>query len=261
MSWNRTRAYIVLLAALVTIAFNGLANALPLNGQNTGEISDRFQSLFVPAGYVFSIWGLIYLGLLVFSVYQVLPSHRENPRIQRVRGLFAVSCLANMSWLYLWHYEHFVPTILAMLVLLLSLVAIYLRLRIGREPVGAGEFWCVRVLFSTYLGWITVATVANISTVLVFLKWGGWGIGSEVWTLIMLSVAVGLSAVISLTRGDVAYPLVLMWAFAGIAIKHSGVPLLATGAWTAVALTGCLMVLGFFLAKRRNKEYPLERGA
>lgn len=261
MSRKQTLPFIVLLVAVVTIAFNGLANALPLNGLNTGEISDRFQTLFVPAGYVFSIWGLIYLGMLVFSVYQVLPSQLENPRIQRIRGLFVLSCLANMTWLYLWHYEHFVLTVLAMLVLLLSLIAIYLRLRIGRESVKAGESWCVRVLFSTYLGWITVATVANISTVLVFLKWDGWGLSPEVWTLIMILVAVSLSAVISLTRGDAAYAMVLMWAFAGIAIKHSGIPLLATGAWIGLGLTGILMILGFVFVKRRHKIYPLEREA
>jgi len=255
MSWKRTLPFIVLLATLITISFNGLANALPLNGQNTGEVSDRFQSMFVPAGYVFSIWGLIYIGILTFSVYQVLPSHRDDPGIKQIRGLFTVSCLANMSWLYLWHYEHFVLTVLAMLVLLFSLVTIYLRLRIGREPVEAVRFWCLHVPFSMYLGWITVATVANISTVLVFLEWEGWGISSELWTLILISVAAGISAVISITRGDAVYALVLMWAFIGIAVKQSGVPVVAVGAWTAMGVTGVIAALGRFLATKRRDKF------
>lgn len=243
-----------MLATLITISFNGLANALPLNGQNTGEVSDRFQSLFVPAGYVFSIWGVIYIAILTFSVYQILPSHCDDPVINSIRGLFTLTCLANMSWLYLWHYEHFVFTVLAMLVLLLSLIAIYLRLRIGRDSVGAAKFWCLHVPFSMYLGWITVATVANISTVLVFLEWDGWGVSSEMWSLILLSVAAGISAVISITRGDPVYPLVIMWAFAGIAVKQSSVPVLAAGAWIALGVTGAFMVTGLFMAEKRMKR-------
>ena len=130
-----------------------MANALPLNGQSTGEISDRFQVYFVPAGYVFSIWGLIYLGLGAFAVYQALPAQREDPRLRRIGYLFALSCLANVAWLFLWHYEQFALTVVAMLPLLLSLIAIYLRLEIGRVRVPAIEEWLVRVPFaSTWAG-------------------------------------------------------------------------------------------------------------
>lgn len=251
MTWKSTLPYVVLLATLITISFNGLANALPLNGQNTGEVSDRFQSLFVPAGYVFSIWGLIYIAIFAFSVYQIIPSHRDDPAINRIRGLFLVTCIANMSWLYLWHHEHFVLTVLAMLLLLFSLIMIYIRLRIGRDSVGSVRFWCLHVPFSMYLGWITVATVANISTVLVFLEWDGWGISSELWTLILISVAAGISGVISITRGDAVYSLVLMWAFAGIAIKQNSIAVLSIGAWTALGVTGVLMATGLFMAKKR----------
>jgi len=153
MGRDRVRQWVSLLALMVTIAVNGLANALPLNGQTTGEISDRFQVYFVPAGYVFSIWGLIYLGLGVFAIYQVLPAQRDNPRLRRVGYPFAFSCLANVAWLLLWHYEVFPLTLVAMLALLLSLIAIYLRLgsaapRFPRQKGG----WSMCPSASTWVG-------------------------------------------------------------------------------------------------------------
>jgi len=256
MSKGAVQQYVNLLIVIVTIAFNGLANALPLNGQNTGQISDRFQVYFVPAGYVFSIWGLIYLSLLAFAVYQVLPAQRGNPRLQRIGYLFALSCVANMAWLFLWHYEYFVLTVLVMLTLLLLLIAIYLRLGIGRVrrvQVALVEQWCVDIPFSIYLGWITVATIANFTSVLNYLQWSGWGISPEVWTLIMLAAGVCIASAVSLTWGDVAYMLVIIWAFAGIAVKQAGVPVIATGAWIATVLVGLMLVFDVFVTRRRLK--------
>jgi hypothetical protein len=247
-----------LIAAVATIIFNLLATALPLNGQTTGEISDRFQVYFVPAGYVFSIWGLIYIGWLAFAIYQLLPSQRHNPRLQRIGYLFVWSGVANMAWLWLWHYEFFVLTVGVMLALLLLLIAIYARLRIGQVEVSALERWCVDIPFSVYLGWISVATIANITATLDYLQWDGWGLSPEAWTLVMLAVGVALAAVLGLTRGDIAYLLVIVWAFAGIAVKHSDVPVVATGAWAATALVAVLAVVS---ALRAREPKPLSRAA
>ena len=159
------------LLVLATLVVNILADALPINGLNTGAISDRFHVYFVPAGYVFAIWGLIYIGLITYGIYQALPAQRENPRLRSVDGFFALASLANIAWLFLWHYEQFVGTLAAMLVLLASLIAIYLRLGIGETQVSRSETWLVRVPFSIYLGWITVATIANVKEVLYSLKW------------------------------------------------------------------------------------------
>lgn len=253
MSKDAVRQYVNLLVVIVTIVFNGLANALPLNGQNTGQISDRFQVYFVPAGYVFSIWGLIYLSLLAFAVYQVLPAQRENLRLQRIGYLFALSCVANMAWLFLWHYEYFVLTVVVMLTLLLLLITIYLRLQIGRVQVALVEQWCVNIPFSIYLGWITVATIANVTSVLNYLQWNGWGISPEVWTLIMLTVGVCIASAVGLTRGDIAYMLVIIWAFAGIAVKHAGVPVIATGAWITTSFVGLMLIVVVFVTRRRKQ--------
>lgn len=248
------RQIVVLLSTLGVIVVNGLANALPLNGQGTGEISDGFDVYFVPAGYVFSIWGLIYLGLLAYSIYQVLPSQRENPRLRRTGWLYVLSCAANVAWLFLWHYEVFTFTVLAMGILLLSLIAIYLLLDTGRSQVSAAETWLVRVPFSIYLGWITVATIANVTALLAYWDWGAWGISPEAWTLIMLAIATVVGGVMSFTRGDIAYALVLIWAFSGIAIKHSDTSAVATAAWVATAATAILMIAGAYYHHRQQGQ-------
>jgi hypothetical protein len=255
MKKDTLRQSVNLLAVIATIAINGLANALPLNGQTTGEISDRFQVYFVPAGYVFSIWGLIYVALVAFAVYQALPSQRDNPRLRSMGYLFALSCVANIAWLFLWHYEVFPLTLAAMLSLLLLLIAIYLRLNIGGAQVSTAEKWLVHVPFSIYLGWITVATIANVTSLLDYLKWSGWGISPEAWTVIMLVAGVGIASAVSLTRGDVAYMLVIVWAFAGIAVKHAGTPAVATTAWVTTALVALMLVAGVLSKRRRRAQF------
>jgi benzodiazapine receptor len=250
MKKDSLRQWVNVLAVVAVIVINGLANALPINGLTTGEISDRFQVYFVPAGYVFSIWGLIYLGLIAFAVYQVLPAQRDNLRLRSIGYLFALSCVANIAWIFLWHYEIFLLTLVAMLALLLLLIAIYLRLDIGRDQVSTAEKWLVHVPFSIYLGWITVATIANVTSLLDYLNWSGWGISPEAWTVIMLVAGLVIASAVSLTRGDVAYMLVIVWAFAGIAVKHADTPVVATAAWVTAVLAALMLVVGWVFRKR-----------
>lgn len=253
MNRDVVRQVINVLAVALTLTFNGLANALPLNGKTTGEISDRFDVLFVPAGYVFSIWGLIYIGLVAFAIYQALPAQRENPRLRRIGYWFALSSMANTAWLFFWHYEVFLGTIIVMLVLLLSLIMIYLRLDIGRQRVSRLEQWCVNIPFSIYLGWISVATIANVADVLYFYDWNGWGIAPEIWAVIMLVVGLVLAAAMSYLRRDMAYQLVLIWAFIGIAVKQANAPLVANAAWIMSGLVVLVLVVGTIMKR------PIER--
>ena len=190
----------------------------------SGEVTDQFPVLFVPAAYVFAIWGVIYAGLVAFAIFQALPSQRENSRLRRIGGLFVVASLANIAWIFAWHYERFPLSMLFMLILLGSLIGIYLRLGTGRTRVAAAETWAVRVPFSIYLGWITVATIANVSQLLYVLGWGGWGIAPVTWTIIMLAAAVVVAALMAVTRRDVAYLAVSVWAVIGIALKHAATP-------------------------------------
>jgi benzodiazapine receptor len=255
MNKNVLRQSVNVLAVIATIVVNGLANALPLNGQNTGEISDRFEVYFVPAGYVFSIWGLIYVGLIAFAVFQALPAQRDNPRLRRVAYLFTASCLANIAWLFLWHYEQFPLTLLAMLALLASLILIYLRLEIGRAVVTNAELWLLHITFSVYLGWITVATIANATSLLDYWNWSGWGVSDEAWTVIMLFAGGSIASAVSLTRGDIAYTLVIVWALVGIAVKHGDTPMVATTAWVVAVLSVLVLVAAIVLDKRCKQQH------
>jgi benzodiazapine receptor len=256
MKKDVVRQVVNLLATVVTITINGLANALPLNGQTTGEISDRFRVYFVPAGYVFSIWGLIYLALIALAVYQALPAQRENPHLRRIGYLFALSCVANSAWIFLWHYELFELTLVAMFGLLLSLIAIYLRLDIGCAQVSTAEKWLVHVPFSIYLGWITVATIANVTSVLYYLNWDGWGIRPEIWAVIMLIVGAGIASAVSISRGDVAYVLVIVWAFVGIAVKQAATPMVAVTAGLMALIVALTLLVGVPRNKQRAQNLP-----
>ncbi|MHB1295204.1 MAG: tryptophan-rich sensory protein [Anaerolineae bacterium] len=235
------RRVLVSLITVITIVFNGLANALPLNGLTTGEISDRFSVYFVPAAYVFSIWGLIYLGLLAYTVYQALPAQAGDERLRDIAPWYALASLANVAWLWFWHYEYLTLTPVAMLVLLVSLIVIYLRIGIGRVRPTTAERWCLHVPFSLYLGWITVATVANITSVLDGIGWSGWGLSELTWGVIMLVVAFGIAATVALSRRDVAYTMVIVWAFAGIAVKQSDTLAISLPATALAVILGLLV--------------------
>jgi hypothetical protein len=230
------RQIFVVLSVIVTITVNSLANILPLNGLNTGEISDRFKVYFAPAGYVFSIWGLIYLGLIIYAVYQALPSQRQNPWLQATGWWVVLGGIANSTWIFLWHYEQFPLTIIAMLVLLATLIITYLQLGNGRTDAPLAEKLAVRILFSIYLGWITVATIANVTSLLDYLKWNGFGISAVTWMGIMLAAVLVITTLMNFTRRDLAYTLVILWALAGIAIKFSTLPQVALPAWITFGL-------------------------
>jgi hypothetical protein len=210
-----------LAAFLATIAVNAMANALPINGRTTGELSDLYPNLFVPAALTFSIWGIIYLLLAVFSIYQIAAPIRDSAEfLQRIGPLFIVSSAANIGWIYLWHYQRVSASLLLMLVLLASLLGIYLRLGIGTGAVSWRQKILVQLPFSVYLGWITVATVANVTAVLVHVGWNRFGASQEFWTVVVLIVAALITLAVLFTHNDLFYALVILWAFVGILIKR-----------------------------------------
>jgi hypothetical protein len=246
MSKDNLRQTANLLSVLLALTVNILATALPLNNQTTGQISDRFKVFFVPAGYVFAIWGIIYIGWIAFTVYQFLPAHKESPRLRGLGYLFALSGVFNAAWLFCWQYNHFTLSVLVMLILLGLLIASYLKLNIGRTSISAAEKWCVDIPLSVYLGWISVATIANISDWLYFIHWNGFGIAPQAWAVIMLIIASLLGLLMALTRRDSGYLFVFVWAFAGIAVKQAATPLVAYSAWAAVLIALGLAVFSIF---------------
>ncbi|MGD8402173.1 MAG: tryptophan-rich sensory protein [Anaerolineales bacterium] len=224
------------LSVVLALTVNILASALPLNGQNTGEISDRFDVYFVPAGYVFAIWLVIYIGWIAFAIFQFLPAQKEYPRLRNLGYWFALSGVLNAAWLFCWHYNLFGLSVLVMLALLGTLIVSYLKLDVGGKRVSFGERWIVDIPFGVYLGWVSVATIANITDWLYFINWNVLGVSSQAWAVIMLIVASSLGALMAFRRRDAGYLFVFVWAFAGIAIKQADAPLVANSAWAATAV-------------------------
>lgn len=236
------------LATVITLLFGFLANALPFNGQTQQEISARYPVLFTPAGYVFSIWGLIYIGLIAFTVYQALPAQREHPGLRRMGYWYVGSAVANAAWLLVWHYDLLIASMVAMFALLGCLIVIYLRLRSWRIQAPSGFRWCVYIPFSVYLAWVTVATVANVSVVLYALNWNGWGLSPEAWTVVMMLAAAAISVLLNLSRPSLAFTLVITWSLVGIAVRHWGIPLLMAPA-LVLAVGG---LGGWWLVRQRQ---------
>ena len=255
MSRDRIRQYTNLFSVILALTVNVIASTLPLNGQDTGEISDRFQVYFVPAGYVFAIWGVIYIGWIAFTIFQFQSSQKDSPRLRRLGYLFAFSNLANAAWLFCWHFNRFGLSVLVMLALLGLLIASYLRLDVNRASVSRVEFWSVDVLFSIYLGWITVATVANIADWLYLVEWNGFGISAQTWAIIMLIVASLLGLAMALTRRDAAYLVVLVWAFVGIAVKQVSAPMVVLSSWVAAVIMVGLVI--FSLTRRQPAQLKI----
>ena len=219
---TKTKRILMIASLIVTLVVNGLANALPLNGLTTGEVSDRYPVLFVPAGYVFSIWGLIYLALIVFAVYIITKRGLANEKIDSIAWWFVGANIFNAAWIFFWHYELFPVTLVVMLGLLVSLIAIYLKLGIGKTKRDLLEKLVVATPFSIYLGWITVATVANVAQLLYVSGWRGGPISQPAWTVIMIVIASVIGGLMIFLRNEIGHPLVLTWAFVGIWVKQQG---------------------------------------
>ena len=249
---NTLRQITVVVVLLATIMINILADALPINGLGTGAISDSFHIYFVPAGYVFAIWGIIYIGLIAYAVYQALPSQKDNPRLQATGWWVVLGGLANSAWIFLWHYLQFVATLGAMLFLLVTLIAVYVIMGINQFKVSPGETWAVRVPFSIYLGWITVATIANIADVLDYLKWNRFGISDATWMVTVLGAVVLISGLMNFLRKDIAYALVILWALAGIAVKFPAEGVVTVAVWVAFGLVAVTLAAAVLLKRGRT---------
>lgn len=238
------------------VVVNYLSNALPLNGRTAGEISDALPSYFTPAGYTFSIWGVIYLALFAFVIYQSLPAQRTGAVLQRVGWLFAASSVANVAWLFSWHYGAYLLSVVFMISLLLSLIAIYLRLRIGsRDPsLTRSDKWFAQIPFSLYLGWITVATIANIASVAAYLGWNGLGIPEPLWSAIMMLVATAVAGILLINRRNLSYAAVLIWALFGIRANFAQEAIVANTAIASALLIAILAIAGTIRTRHRQGQ-------
>lgn len=243
-------------AFIATFIVNMLASFAGLNGRATGQISDLYPALFTPAGYVFIIWSVIY-GLLVFTVYQALPRNKNKAFVGQVGYLFILSCIANIAWLFLWHWLYPVLSLIPMFILLGTLIAIYLRLNIGRSDAPMSEKLAVRLAFSVYLGWITVAPIADVAAALVSVGWNGGVINPVIWTNIKLIIALAITLLVLFTKADIGYGLVIVWALSGIVAKNAAEQSIVYTAEASMAIIALMFVwIAYGLLSTRGVEKP-----
>jgi hypothetical protein len=249
-SQDLIRQIITLAAIIAAFAINAISNIFPVGGQSIGEISNTVfrDVLIIPANYAFAIWGLIYLGLFALGIYQLLPSQREDAGLRQAGYPIVVASIAQCVWVYLFLLRLFVPSILAMLVIALSLITAYLSLGIAINPVSRIKKWLVHLPISIYIGWISVASIVNVACALYSQNWGGWGISGELWAVIMVIVATGLGFTLLLRRQDIAYPGVIIWAITAVAVKHSSYSTLK------ITSLGCAIVLAIAIFMQIRKS-------
>jgi hypothetical protein len=243
------RQIITLAAIIAAFGINAISNIFPIGGKSIGEISNTVfrDVLIIPANYAFAIWGLIYLGLFGLGIYQIFPSQREDFSFRQAGYPIVLASVAQCVWVYLFLLRLFIPSLLAMLVIVLSLITAYLRLGIAITPVSRVKKWWVHLPISIYLGWISVASIVNVACALYFQNWGGWGISGELWAVIMVIIATGLGCAIAFRRQDIAYPAVIIWAIVAVAIKHSTYSTLKT------TVFGCVIVLAIAIFMQIRK--------
>lgn len=261
-SSNRLAVAIVSLGGfVVVVVVNALATTLPLGGMTTGQLSDLYPNLFVPAGLTFSIWGVIYLLLGIYIVFGMIEAMRAREGagefLEKIGVLFIVTCIANAGWIFAWQYRLVLLSLLAMLVLLVSLILIYVRLNVGLRPaVGRTERYMVHLPMSVYLGWITVATIANVTAVLVHLNWNGFGASQQAWAVAMIVVAIALGLIMLFYRHDIFFALVIDWALLGIYIKRTSIDPQSARAVIIVSVIGLgLLTAGVITQLARRKVY------
>jgi hypothetical protein len=214
---DRIRATLALVATIATLGFNAIASAGLLNGTTPDEISNRFPTPVTPAGFTFAIWSLIYLGLIAFGIYQVLPT--KDRRFQPVRTPYILSCGLNCAWIYFWHHEQIAVCLLIIAALLAVLFLISFKLP---PPETTGEYWLTKAPFSIYTGWVTVATLVNLAVLLVYLNIEMSGPAWAVIAVVLIAVAVSVGIFVRTRFYSLLFPMSVAWALTGIAVKQSG---------------------------------------
>jgi hypothetical protein len=244
--FSRVQQILTLLSIVAAIAVNTYFQFFPIGGLNIGQISNQIlrEVLITPANYAFAIWGLIYIGLLGFGVYQLLPAQRENPRLGWARlGVFWAS-IAQIFWIFAFQLRQFWFSVAYIFVILVFLGIAYIGIRWEQPRFSRPEKWWVQFPLSTYFGWITVATVVNVASALYVSNWNGWGISSPVWTAILMAIAAAITGAIAILFQDVAYSLVTVWALIAIAARHASIPLISyTGIGLAIGILGLLLFM------------------
>jgi hypothetical protein len=246
------------LAVLVLVLWlNGLAGSGGLSGESIGLIANRYPSWFLPANYVFGIWSLIYLWLMAFGVYQVLPGQRTSPALGRLHMGWVTNGVLNIAWIVAFSFSRFGSALIMMVALLVNLVWIMERLEWHRGELGRGDRILVAYPFALYLAWISVALISNTFQYLTYLEWSGFGMDGQAWSAVMMVVAAALALVMVVHRGNWFFPLVFVWAFRGIADRFTDVPVIVNAAWTMIPMVLVGMVVGLVYRRGRAASEAL----
>ena len=254
---TRTLALINVAAVAVMLAANGLANGLPINGLTTGDVSAYYPNLLVPAGFTFAIWGVIYslvLGLLAYQFFGGAPAQQA---VATIGPWLAINALANAAWIAAWHYLQIEASVAIMLVIFASLAMIYVRLGTDKTPKASLAYLCVALPFSVYFAWISLALVLNITALLVSLGWSGAPLTAEAWGTALLIIIANLTAFLVLTRRDLAWGAVTLWALLGIYSRLRHVPdvsIMTVTLWVAVGSVAVAMALRLWLNARPTRS-------
>ena len=243
---DRIRAILVLTATLGVFVFIWLAATGRL-GSDTGAISAKYPTLVTPAGYAFSIWSLIYLGLIAFSIYQILPVNL--PRFRSVRSFYIGSCALNCAWLYFWHREQIALCFVVMVALWATLAMICYQLR---ESESLRDTWIAKAPFGLYFGWVTAAMFVNLAIVLKFQNVALSPTTETVLAVILILVAAGCAIVVRLKLTNYFYPLAVAWALTAIAVKQSGHTAIVVA--SAIGVVACLIAALSFVMNLRTSE-------
>ncbi len=242
------------IAVFSFIIVNILANIIPFGGNYTGDIADNIPNLFVPSGLTFAIWGVIYILAVLFTLYQLADLfgkiETKSDYIQNISFWFILGSIGNIAWIFLWHYELILWSMIPILVLFISLLMIYLRLDIGKSDASKQERYYVHLPISVYFGWLTVATIANLTAVLVTLEVGDLFLGEVLWTILVIVVAMILTLLVLYKRSDVGYSLVIIWALLGIVLKQYE-------SYQSIGITAILamiLITGFMIYKINKRK-------
>ena len=260
-SKHRTLVAVVSLVAFVAVVVaNALVSVVPIGGLTTGQISDLYPNLFVPAGLTFSIWGVIYILLAIYVVFGLVRSRRSDESsgafLDRIAVPFIVTCLANIGWIFAWQFRVLPLSLVFMLVLLATLILIYVRLEIGRSSAPNAEKYMVHLPMSVYLGWITIATIANVTVLLVHYGWSGFGLSAQAWTIVVIVIGILLALAALFYRRDIFFTLVVDWALLGIYLKRTATDGQATQGIIVTSIVGMvLLTLGILVQLLRRRVY------
>ena len=244
---DKTRSFLVLAATIGVIVFNWLAATGRLGGTDTGGISAKYETLVTPAGYAFAIWSLIYVALVAFSVFQMLPANIL--RFRPVRTPYIFTCALNCAWLYFWHQEQIVICFVIIAALAITLFAINF---IIREPESTADAWIAKGTFGIYFGWVTAATLVNFAIMLRYLDALGSPGTETTLAVVLILLAALLGVLIRIRLTNYFYPLAIAWALTAIAVKQSGQTAIVVAC--AVGVVACLIATLSFVMGLNSSE-------